>query len=67
MNRRPARPVEVYSIDDVVHVRVDAPGERAVSAPVTDVLALIAELAKTAKFEVDDSTEGEVYISWPAD
>ncbi len=65
MNQPPARLVEVYTNDDIVHVRVDAPGERAVSAPVTDVLAFIIELAKEAKFEVDES-EGEVYISWPS-
>jgi len=67
MAERPARPIEVYTTDEVVHVRVDAPGERAVSAPVPDVLALIVELAKTAGFEVDDTVPGEVYISWPID
>ena len=66
MAERPARPVEVYTVDEIVHVRVDAPGERAVSAPVPDVLALIAELAKTAGFEVEDHVPGELYVSWPA-
>lgn len=66
MSTRPARPIEVYELEDVVHVRVDAPGERAVSAPVTDVAALIVELATKAGFEVDPAP-GEVYISWPAD
>ena len=65
MNERPARQVELYTVDDVVHVRVDAPGERAVSAPVTDVLELINRLAKEAGFEVDDSVPGELYVSWP--
>lgn len=66
MSERPARPIEVYSLDQTVHVRVDAPGERAVSAPVPDVLGLICELAKQAGFEVDDTVEGDLYISWPA-
>lgn len=65
MNRRPVRPIEVFIVDDLVHVRVDAPGERAVSQPVPDVLALIKLLADTAGFEVD-AAEGELYISWPA-
>ncbi len=67
MAERPTRPIEVYTTDEVVRIRVDAPGERAVSAPVPDVLALIVELAKTAGFEVDDTVPGEVYISWPID
>lgn len=65
MSQPPARFLEVYTQDDIVHVRVDAPGERAVSTPVPDVLALIKTLAEQAGFEVD-SAEGELYISWPA-
>lgn len=60
-----ARPVEVYAVDKVVHIRVDAPGERAVSAPIYDVAALIVELAKTSGFDVDDTVKGELYVSWP--
>jgi hypothetical protein len=66
MGERPARPIEVYAVDEVVHVRVDAPGERAVSAPVSDVMAFVRELAECAGFEVDGTVEGETYISWPA-
>lgn len=66
MGERPARLVEVFEVDEMVHVRVDAPGERAVSAPVTDVLGLIAELAKAAGFTVEDHVPGELYVSWPA-
>jgi hypothetical protein len=65
MNQPPGRQVELYTVDDVVHIRVDAPGERAVSAPVTDVLELIGRLAKEAGFEVEDSVPGELYVSWP--
>jgi hypothetical protein len=65
MGERPARQIEIYDLKEVVHIRVDAPGERAVSAPVPDVLAFIAEIAKTAGFEVDDSVAGELYVSWP--
>jgi len=66
MAEQPARTVKVYEANEVVRIQVDAPGERAVSAPVPDVLALIIEIAKTARFEVDDTVPGEVYISWPA-
>jgi hypothetical protein len=65
MSQPPSRLLEVYVVDDIVHVRVDAPGERAVSTPVTDVLALIKELAEKADFEVDEG-DGEIYISWPS-
>lgn len=67
MSKRPARSIEVFTLEDVVHIRVDAPGERAVSAPIDDVLGLIRDLAKEAKFEVDDTVPGELYVSWPAD
>lgn len=67
MGDRAARPIEVYTADEVVHVRVDAPGERAVSAPVPDPVALIVDLAKKAGFDVDDTVRGELYISWPID
>jgi hypothetical protein len=66
VNQPPARTVEFYTDDEVVHVRVDAPGERAVSAPLPDVLQTIVDLAHAAGFEVDDTAQGELYISWPS-
>lgn len=37
------------------HVRVDAPGERAVSAPIDDPIAFLVEAASDLGLEVDDS------------
>lgn len=66
MGESVARPVEVFTKDDAVHVRVDAPGERAVSAPILDPAAFIVEVARMAGFDVDEQAPGEVYISWPS-
>jgi hypothetical protein len=65
VNKTPARPIEVYTTDEVVHVRVDAPGERAVSAPIPDVLEFITRVALEAGFDVDTTVPGEIYVSWP--
>lgn len=46
-------------------LRVDAPGERAVSAEIIDPLELIREIAFQAGFETDDSVVGQVTISLP--
>ena len=66
MGDRSARPIEVYVSDDAVHIRVDAPGERAVSAPIPDVVAHLTEVAKAAGYDVDDTVQGELVINWPA-
>jgi hypothetical protein len=42
----------VTEADGTVRVRVDAPGERAVSAPVTDAALLIQEIADAAGLDV---------------
>lgn len=55
--------------DGEYRVRVDAPGERAVSAPIPDPLRFIIDAADDLDLEVDDSQNvdglGPVTISVP--
>jgi hypothetical protein len=46
-------------------IRVDAPGERAVSAVITDPIDLIHRIADQCGLEVDDSLDGQITISIP--
>ena len=46
-------------------IRVDAPGERAVSAVITDPLDLIHRIAEQCGLEVDDTLDGQITISIP--
>lgn len=55
----------MFVLEDKLHVRVDAPGERAVSAPIADPQAFLVDVAKKAGYEVDDTIPGDLYVSWP--
>lgn len=54
-----------------LRISVDAPGERAVSAPVGDPIAFLLTFASQADLEVDDSQNvdgrGPVTVSVPAE
>lgn len=53
--------------DGVAHVRCDAPGERAVSAPIDDPLQLIVDICDATGLEYDeDALPDQVIISIPA-
>jgi hypothetical protein len=66
-DQRPNPMIQVFqdAIGDP-RVRCYAPGERAVSAVITDPLDLIHQVADQCGLEVDDSTENQLTISWPA-
>lgn len=66
MSSESDRRLSVLVVDDGVHIQCDAPGERAVSAPVVDVLGFLTEVGRKAGCLVDDSVPGELYVSWPA-
>ena len=51
--------------DGTVRVRCDAPGERAVSAPVGDVFGFITQLAEAAGFLVEHDTPDELVVTVP--
>lgn len=52
--------------DGVLHVRCDAPGERAVSAPIDDPMLLIVQICDAADLEYDeDALPDKIVISWP--
>jgi hypothetical protein len=52
--------------DGVLHVRCDAPGERAVSAPIDDPLDFIVQVCDAAGLEYDeDALPDKVVISVP--
>jgi hypothetical protein len=52
--------------DGAAHVRCDAPGERAVSAPIDDPMQLIVDICEACDLEYDeDALPDKVVISWP--
>lgn len=52
--------------EGAAHIRVDTPGERAVSARIEAPLALIRDIANDAGLEIDDSVPDAITLSWPA-